>query len=250
MIVALLGLAAYLWRTRLSRDSLPVLALLVMFPMFVVMLEKGERPLHVPPYYSGFYNVRFGLIMLLPACLLAGFRRPRNRGRRAGAPRASGAGAARWRLALRGALRAAPSAALIGGVAFIAVTALGSGQVVTLQEAVQAAASPTEQHADTAAAWLRSHYSGGLRPRWSPTGTRTWRSRPACRWASRSTRALHPQWAPALANPSGHGITWVVMRDEPGDTDQVYQALHGSSLLDGYRLVWSNFDYMIYKARG
>jgi hypothetical protein len=248
VIVALLGLAAYLWRTRLSRDSLPVLALLVMFPMFVVMLEKGERPLHVPPYYSGFYNVRFGLIMLLPACLLAGFV-AHELGGGVLARLVPAGRAARWWVALRAALRAAPSAALIGGVAFIAVTALGSGQVVTLQEAVQAAASPTEEHADAAAAWLRSHYSGGL-VLMESYGNEDVAFASRVPLGEQVYEGSYLKWAPALANPSGHGITWVVMRDEPGDTDQVYQSLHGSSLLDGYRLVWSNFDYMIYKARG
>ena len=46
-VLGVIGLVVYLWRTRLSRDSLPVLALLIMFPMFVVTLYKGERPLHV-----------------------------------------------------------------------------------------------------------------------------------------------------------------------------------------------------------
>jgi hypothetical protein len=57
------------------------------------------------------------------------------------------------------------------------------------------------------------------------------------------------KWAPALANPSGHGITWIVMRDEPGHPDQVFTALHGSTLIDGYRLAWSNASYLIYQLR-
>ena len=50
-----------------------MLSLLVMFPMFVATLYKGQRPLHVYEYYHSFYNVRFGLVMLLPICLLIGF---------------------------------------------------------------------------------------------------------------------------------------------------------------------------------
>ena len=53
-------------------------------------------------------------------------------------------------------------------------------------------------------------------------------------------------WQPALANPSGHGIAWIVMRAEPNDQDQVYKQLFGSSLIDGYRLVWRDYDYVIY----
>ena len=53
-------------------------------------------------------------------------------------------------------------------------------------------------------------------------------------------------WQPALANPSGHGIAWIVMRTEQNDRDLVYKHLFGSSLIDGYRLVWRNHDYVIY----
>ena len=40
------------------------------------------------------------------------------------------------------------------------------------------------------------------------------------------------------------------MRDEANHQDQVYTSLHGSTLIDGYRLAWQNHDYLIYKFRG
>jgi hypothetical protein len=250
VIVALLGLVAYAWRTRLSRESLPVLALLVMFPMFVVMLENGERPLHVPQYYhGGFYNVRFGLVMELPASLLAGFLA-------AELPRlhralldylAPGPVSRRWR-ALRSALGMAPAAALIAAAAVIAVTALGSGQIVTLTEAVQGIQSPTEQHAADAAAWLRQHYHGGL-VLIESYGNEDLAFSSRVPVTDQVYEGSYRKWAPALANPSGHGITWIVMRDEPGNPDQVFTALHGSTLIDGYRLAWSNANYLVYQLR-
>ena len=36
------------------------------------------------------------------------------------------------------------------------------------------------------------------------------------------------------------------MRTEQNDTDQVYKDLFGSSLIDGYRIVWRDHDYAIY----
>jgi hypothetical protein len=251
VIVALLGLCAYLWRTRLSRESLPVLALLVMFPVFVVMLENGERPLHVPQYYDGggFYNVRFGLVMELPACLLAGFlaaELPRLH-RACLASLAPGPAARGWR-ALRAVLSTAPSAALIAAAAVIAATALGSGQVVTLQEAVQGIQSPTEQHAADAATWLRAHYRGGL-VLIESYGNEDVAFSSRVPVTDQVYEGSYRQWAPALANPSGHGIRWIVMRDEPGNADQVFQSLHGSSLIDGYRLAWGNANYLIYQLR-
>lgn len=46
--LALVGLVALLVRERLSSASLPVLALLVMFPFFVSALAGGQRPMRVP----------------------------------------------------------------------------------------------------------------------------------------------------------------------------------------------------------
>jgi hypothetical protein len=54
-------------------------------------------------------------------------------------------------------------------------------------------------------------------------------------------------WPPALSNPSGHGISWIVMRTESNDKDQVYKSLYGSTLIDGYRQAWRNHDYVIYE---
>ena len=108
-ILAVLGLAVYLWRTRLSRESLPLLALLVMFPMFVVTLYKGQRPLHVYQFYYNYYNVRFGLVMLLPACLLVGYL----------VASAAALVPARFPARVGALLRALPAAAVICAVAVI-----------------------------------------------------------------------------------------------------------------------------------
>ena len=119
-VLAVLGLVVYLWRTRLSRESLPLLALLIMFPMFVVTLYKGERPLHVYEYYYNYYNVRFGLVMLLPACPLVGYL----------AGSVADLVPARWKALLR----ALPAAAVICAVAVTAGSALRTGDIVTLEE--------------------------------------------------------------------------------------------------------------------
>ena len=150
-ILAVIGLTVFLWRTRLSAESLPVLALLVMFPMFVVTLYKGERPLHVYQYYDNFYNIRFGLVMLLPACILIGFLTAevsRVLGRKL---------PSRW----RGAARTAPALAASLAVVVIAVGALQSGNIATLREPLAAQAAPTDLATQAAARWLRTHYTGG-----------------------------------------------------------------------------------------
>jgi hypothetical protein len=234
-VLAIIGLVVYLWRTRLSAESLPALSLLIMFPLFVVTLYKGERPLHVYQYYDNFYNVRFGLVMLLPACILVGFLTAEV-GRVLGTRLRS-----RW-LPL---LRSAPAIAVIAGAGFIAAGSLQSGNIVTLMEPLAASVTPTALHADAAAEWLEHHYNGGLLLMES-YGNESVAFESHVPLQDQVYEGSYRIWQPALANPSGHDIKWIVMRSEVNDQDQVYKSLFGSTLIDGYRLAWHNYDYLIY----
>jgi hypothetical protein len=234
-ILAVIGLAVYLWRTRLSPESLPALALLVMFPMFVLTLYKGERPLHVYEYYQNFYNVRFGLVMLLPACILIGFLAAevsRFLGRTL---------PSRWRTAAR------PAPALAAGLALVivAVGALQSGNIVTLMEPLAARVTPTDLATQAAARWLRTHYTGG-RMLMESYGNEEVAFESHVPTQEQVYEGSYRIWRPALLNPSGHRITWIVMRTEHNHVDQVYRDLFGSTLIDGYQKVWGNSDYIVY----
>jgi hypothetical protein len=236
-LLAVIGLILYLWRTRLSAESLPALALLIMFPMFVVTLYKGQRPLHVYQYYYNFYNIRFGLVMLLPACIMIGFL----------TAEAGRVLSKRLRSRWLSGVRTAPAVAAIGAVVFIAVTSLQSGNIVTLSEPLAARATPTALHAAAATDWLKHHYTVGLLLMES-YGNENIAFGSHVPMQNQVYEGSYRLWQPALANPSGHGITWIVMRREHGDPDQVYKGLFGSSLIDGYRLVWQNYDYLIYRS--
>ena len=237
-ILAVAGLIVYLCRTRLSAESLPALSLLVMFPLFVITLYKGQRPLHVYEYYQNFYNIRFGLVMVLPACIMVGFLiaelgrvlSTRLRSRRSYA------------------VHAAPAVAAIVGVALVAVSGLQSGNVATLMEPVAASVTPTALHAEAAAGWLRYHYTGGLLLMES-YGNENVAFDSHVPMQDQVYEGSYRLWPPALANPSGHGIAWIVMRRESNHQDQVYKHLFGSTLIDGYRLVWHNHDYLIYASQ-
>lgn len=234
-VLAIIGLVVYLWRTRLSAESLPALSLLIMFPLFVVTLYKGERPLHVYQYYDNFYNVRFGLVMLLPACIMVGFLTAEV-GRVLGTRLRS-----RW-LQL---LRTAPAIAVIAGAGFIAAGSLQNGNIVTLMEPLAASVTPTALHADAAAEWLKHHYTGGL-VLMESYGNESVAFGSHVPLQDQVYEGSYRIWQPALANPSGHDIKWIVMRSEVNDQDQVYKSLFGSTLIDGYRLAWHNYDYLIY----
>jgi hypothetical protein len=237
-VLAVIGLVVYLWRTRLSSQSLPALSLLIMFPMFVVTLYKGQRPLHVYQYYHSFYNVRFGLVMLLPACVMVGFL-VAELGRLLQGP-----GLPTWRRAVT---RAIPAIAVIWIVVVIAVTQLRSGNIVTLEEPLAADAAPSMQYSDAAASWLRQNYAGGLMLMES-YGNENVAYASHVPLQDQVYEGSYQIWQPSLADPSGHDITWIVMHKSTGD--QVYAALHGSYLIDGYRVVWQNHDYLIFKWRG
>jgi hypothetical protein len=231
-ILAVAGLLVYLWRFRGAAESWPVLALLMMFPLFVVTLYKGQRPLHVYQYYYNFYNVRFGLVMILPACIMIGFL-------------------AAWLADVLsrwgpGALQALPSIGGIAAVAVIAVSQLVSGNIVTLMEPLAGRATPTALHAQDAAHWLRARYTGGLLLM-EAYGNEEVAFESHIPLQDQVYEGSYRIWGPALSNPSGHGIRWIVMRTERNDADQVYKSLYGSTLVDGYRQVWRNHDYVIYE---
>src|ERR1700691_2565014 len=148
--LALAGLALYLWRKRLSPESMPMLSLLVMFPMYVVTLYTGQRPLHVWQYYHSFYNVRFGLVMLLAAALLAGYLVAEAMDLVARLGR-------RWQP-----FGIAMPLIVIGLITVSSAAALRTGDIVTLEEPLAADAAPTAMQATAPADWLRTHYDGGL----------------------------------------------------------------------------------------
>ncbi len=69
-VFAPLALVVYLWQTRLRPVSIPVLALVALFPAFVAMLYLGQRPLQVPELTGTMYNIRFALVMALPIAII------------------------------------------------------------------------------------------------------------------------------------------------------------------------------------
>jgi hypothetical protein len=238
-VLAVAGLLVYLWRFRCAAESWPALTLLAMFPLFVITLYQGQRPLHVYQYYYNFYNVRFGLVMILPACIMIGFLAAWLAdvlSRRRGFARS------RWRAALQ----ALPAIGGIAGAAAIAVSQLASGNIVTLMEPLAGRATPTALHARAAAQWLRAHYAGGLLLM-EAYGNEEVAFESHIPLQDQVYEGSYRIWTPALSNPSGHGISWIVMRTESNDKDQVYMSLYGSTLIDGYRQVWRNHDYVIYE---
>ena len=73
LAAAAIGLVVFVLVERGSNRSLPVLALGMVIPFYVVSIEKGLVPIEVPPVNEYLLNLRFGLVAGLPAAILIGY---------------------------------------------------------------------------------------------------------------------------------------------------------------------------------
>jgi putative flippase GtrA len=230
LALSAVGFAYYLARTRLRTDTIAPLALTAFVPFYVYALHSGQRPLHVTQISGSLYNVRFGLLMVLPAAIFMSFL-----------VTAVTDGTSRtW---LR---RGAFAVLVLAGAAGALLVARGG--VDTLTEAVTFRAAPAEQANAAAAAWLRSHYSGG-KVLMESFGNETVTFGSRILLGEIVYEGSFRQWEPDLAHPGSHGIRWIYMRQTPGGQDQVYRQLHGSAQLAGYRLVYHDAARLIYERR-
>ncbi|MDN3238896.1 glycosyltransferase [Glycomyces tritici] len=220
------GLILYAVQKRLRSRALVPYAMLVFAPFFVWALYSGERPLHVKEVMGALYNVRFGLIMLIPAAVFAGFL----------------IGTLAKRLPGRRLAAGTLAAAAVAG-ATVAVDG-----AVTLDEAVEYRASGWEVDNAAVSAWLREHHDGGTTLMMSfenesvtfesqvPTGSLVY-------------EGSYRIWEASLADPHAAGVEWIYMRATPGSEDDVWEALWGTEVLaDHYELVYDEGDRLVYRA--
>ncbi|WP_433260599.1 glycosyltransferase family 39 protein [Actinosynnema sp. CS-041913] len=221
LLLATAGLVCYVWRTRLRAEAPAPLPLLVFLPFFVCALHSGQRPLHVPEIGGDLYNVRFALVMVLPAAVFTAYL----------------VVLIRWAW-----VRLLP--------AFLVLSACGllslSG-TATLEEARAFRTKPAERANAVAAAWLREHYDHGrvLMQSWS-NETVGFDSRvPTDQVVDEGS---FRQWEPALADPAGHGIRWIHLRRTPGAEDRVWRSLHDNPLMHrDYRSIYADDHHVFYR---
>jgi Dolichyl-phosphate-mannose-protein mannosyltransferase len=231
LLLAAAGLVCLIareWRTKKTfARSLPVLSLLVIVPFFILSLYSGQRPLHVLQISDDLYNVRFGLIMLVPTAILGGY--------------------------LVGALQRFRPVMYVAGTLVLALAVgLSAGlvrdhNVVTYTAARETLTSTTTLEQDPVVAWLKTHYTGGLVLMESFGNENIAFQVPSDELVYEGS---YRQWLPSLRNPSANHIEWVIARcgsNSPGP-DKVCRAL-GKAQLSGYSLVYAtaDHDYRVYR---
>jgi hypothetical protein len=232
LALAAAGLVALLAREfrrlRTAARAAPLLSLLVLPPFFVLSLYAGQRPLHVLQIEHDLYNVRFGLIMLVPAAILTGY--------------------------LVGALqRFRPAMYVAGGLVLVLAAGLGArmlqaGNVVTYTAARETLTSVPVLEQDPVVSWARHHYDGG-RVLMESFGNES------IAFALPSDELVYEgsyhQWQPALRDPAGQHIEWIIERcgSSPGP-DKVCLAMRPAQL-SHYREVFASpdHDYRVYRLR-
>jgi hypothetical protein len=228
LVLAVIGLGLYLYRTRLHPKSVAPLASLVFAPFFLVMLYAGQRPIHVTQIDGSLYNVRYALMMVLAVSMFIAM--VVGEARHVRLPRFGGAGFAGVATAL---------------VATVVVVVLPFGSAIsTVQEGRQFRAG---QHGNEAAAsWMRGHYDHGR------VLMESFQNELVTFESHIPTQAViyegsFKRWLPALAHPAANGIRWIYMRRTPGNEDAVWKSLHDSEQLSSYRLVYQDSDRLVYE---
>ena len=230
LLLAAVGLVVFMaieWRTRRGAGrSLPVLSLLVPAPFFVVALYTGQRPVHVPQINHDLYDVRFGLIMLLPAAIFNGYlvaslRRVRH------APYAMGSLVLALAVGLGGQL-------------------LEQHKVATYNEAAQWRSTVGAVNQQQVIRFLRAHYAGGQILMESFGNEELAFVVPSSQLVYEGS---YHQWLPARQHPAASRIAWVIARcgSKP---DRVCTSVTNAAL-SGYKLVYRTGDrsYQVYRIR-
>lgn len=237
VVLMLVGLLVILVKERLSLKSLPTLALFVLFPFYVYAIYKGQRPLHVTQIEhfkdasDDLYNVRFGLLMILPAAILIGYLTAQFNWRRIGK------------------ILIALSCTAVAAVALVVTVKSfrSNGGIITEEESVLYLHQGYTDQSNATSRYLRHNYNGGLVLMQS-FGNDLVLFKAQVPLKNNIYEGNYRLWGAALNHPLAHHVRWIIMRliDQP---DEVYQKLHGSSKLLAYRVAYRNSDYVVYERK-
>jgi glycosyltransferase involved in cell wall biosynthesis/putative flippase GtrA len=234
LVIAAAGLAAFFlveWRTKAgAMFSLPVLSLLIIFPFFVICLYGGQRPIGVTQVQHYFYNVRFGLMMLMPTAVFVGY----------------------LPAAVSKLLRSKPAMYIVGSslvaLAFLLNWALVSGHdVATYTEPLSYHQTGGTTNQDDVIGFLEHNYTSG-RVLMESYGNEF------IAFAIPTNQLVYEgsylQWLPALRNPAQSRIEWIIMSCPKNNADIVCRTVSRPQLRP-YVLAYRTRDgvYLVYRRR-
>lgn len=226
VVLGVLGLAMILFRERLAARTLPIIALTSVLPFYVYSLESGQEPIGIPPVNADLLNVRYGLIALLPAALLAGY--------------------------LAGTLprRLTAPAAVVTAVGLLAMTGYSyqQHQVVLLHESTDE--NTLQKMQVDAGTYIQQHTVGPVLV--NLVGNERVAFPNLDRVIYEGTKDKTGNlWSRAMADPRSVGADVIVMRHSTArGNDKIYDGLRDWPGLSAYHVAFSNTEYTVYSLNG
>jgi Dolichyl-phosphate-mannose-protein mannosyltransferase len=223
LVLLMLAGAGVLAAQHRKLDSLPTLGLLMMAPFFVVALTVGQRPLHVEQITGDIYNVRFGLLMVIPAAIITGYF-----------------------------ITLIPSRAHVYSLLVAcAVTLLplipdGPRGAVTVREG--SLFIGLEGNVKETSEYLAAHYRKGEVILIESFGNESILFNARVPLTNNVYEGSYQKWDPALSDPPGQQIKWIVMRAGKAP-DKSYGELYSSDKLAAYTEVFRNDLYLVYQRK-
>lgn len=201
-----------------GKSRLAALTLLFPFPFFVFALYQGQRPMRVEQITETLHNVRFALVMILPAAIFTGYLVRRS-------------------LVLQ-----------VGAVALIAFVSWGmfaQHDIVTLQDPlIERNTNKTALHTD-AAVWLKDNYDGGA-VLMESFGNEQLQFESKIPTKNLLYEGSYQMWDEALEQPNRF-VRWIVLRYGGGMDKVAKAAADNPDILNDYELLKENEEFRIYR---
>ena len=222
--LGVLGLAYFLFSSRLKTTNVVVVLIFLVFPAFYILeMYRGEVTIWLPELTEGrFWNTRHGMTLVPFIAFFAAYLTKRRL----------------W-----------PKVLVIGLVVVSTVMMVQKDNIITLNEAVADKTSNLSFIEISAARWLEKNYDSG-RILFQSYGNEQTLFYSKIRLNQFVNEGNANYWRQALKDPKDEA-RWVFMRGRGGATpDKVWKALHGMpQLLDNYDLVYQDKKVEIYKRK-
>ena len=217
--LAAIGLAVMLVKERLSPLFAVIVSTLVPGVFLVYGLYSGGQPMQVAEIDGSIYNLRFGVVMLIPVSIFVGYLAAQLPGRF-------------W---VRSIVTLVCAIATAGYTATAFATD-GGRSIITNQEAHEAVGQLTEQR--ELSAWLAANTSGRILAQAFEN------ERVVFDVQGRVVYEGTPDWENALADPTRADIEVVVMRTPTPDT--VTRRLQDAAVMSAWTIIHQTPNYTIY----